>query len=145
MRGKARSHDTKEGPMRRGTLRSVAVLAVLFGFGASDLRAEEPKGLAAEIKFCQQLEKAKPVEPKASFTVPPRKVYAWTLITGGKGSFTIHHLWFKNDKQVYKHPITVRGGRYPTWSFLMVSKGKYRVEVQDEAGKTINTGEFSVE
>jgi len=128
--------------MRRG----IAVLATLAAIGIGGAaRGEESKGLAAEIKFCQKLEKFKPVDPKTSFTIPPNKIYAWTLITGGKGSFTIHHVWYKEERQVDKHPITVRGGRYPTWSCLMVRKGKYKVGVQDEAGKAFASGECTVE
>ncbi len=112
---------------------------------AERARAEEG-GLAAEVKFCEKLEKFKPVDPKTTFSsAETKKLYGWTLITGGKGAFTVNHTWLKNGKQVFKHTINVKGSRYPTWSFLRsVSKGSYKLEVSDEAGKVFATGEFTV-
>ena len=118
--------------------RAVIVLCV-YGALVGLAHAE---GLSAEIKFARTLEKHKPVDPGDSFT--PGKVYAWTLIQGGQGSFEIQHLWYKNDKRVYTHKINVRGGRYPTWSFLICSPGKYKVEVADAEGKVFQTGELTV-
>lgn len=109
-------------------------------------RGADEAGLSAEVKFCEKLEKFKPVDPKTTFTYPDtKKIYGWTLITGGKGAFTVKHTWFKNGKEVFKHTINVKGGRYPTWSFLKsVTKGSYKLEVSDEADKVFAQGEFTV-
>ena len=119
--------------------RMTSAIALCFALAAGVAHAE---GITAELKFARTLQKHKPVDPADSFT--PGKVYAWTLIQGGKGSFEVQHIWYKNDKQVYKHTCNVRGGRYPTWSFLIASLGAYKVEVADSEGKVIQTGEFKV-
>lgn len=114
--------------------------------GLIDRARAEEGGLAAEVKFCEKLEKFKPVDAKTTFPAGTKKLYGWTLITGGKGAFTVNHTWLKNGKQVFKHTVNAKGARYPTWSFLKsLSKGSYKLEVSDEAGKVFATGEFTVE
>jgi len=117
---------------------SAMSLCVVLGASAPALA----EGLTAELKFAKSLAKHQPVDPGESFE--PGKVYAWTLIQGGKGSFEVQHLWYKNGKRVYQHTIKVRGSRYPTWSFLIASPGKYRVEVADSEGEVFQTGELTV-
>jgi len=113
--------------------------------GAPAASGSDEAGLSADVKFCEKLEKYRPVDPKASFSYPTtKKVYGWTLITGGKGAFAVNHTGYKNGKEVCKHRINVRGGRYPTWSFLFVTKGAYKLEVSDEEGKVFAQGEFTV-
>lgn len=123
------------------TMLVVSVLGLCLATSGA-ARAEGETELTAELRFCKALEKYKPVDPGSSFE--RGKVYAWTLIQGGKGSFEVQHLWYKNGKQVYKHTVKVRGGKYPTWSFLIASPGAYKVEVADSEGKVFQTGEFTV-
>lgn len=124
----------------RTMIMMIAVPVASLLLAAAPARAEE--GLSVEIKFAKGLEKFKPVDEGTSFE--PSKIYAWTLIKGGKGSFKVQHLWYKNDKQVWKHLIPVRGSRFPTWSWLNVTPGDWKVEVTDEEGKVIQTGTFTV-
>jgi hypothetical protein len=124
---------------------SIFLAGALALLTSVDARAAEEAGLTADVKFCEKLERFKPADPQTSFTQPPtKKVYAWTLIKGGKGAFSVNHAWFKNGKQVFKHKINVKGSRYPTWSFLFVSKGSYKLEVSDENDQVFAQGEFTV-
>ena len=121
----------------RATISTIGVLLVVCTAGLS-----HAEGLTAEMKFAKTLQKFKPVDPGDSFE--PGKVYAWTLIEGGKGQFEVQHIWYKNERRVYKHTVSVRGGKYPTWSFLIATPGKYKVEVADSEGQVFQTGEFTV-
>jgi hypothetical protein len=120
--------------------KTISVMSICFVLGVAGLAHAD--GLSAELKFARSLSKHRPVDPGETFE--PGKVYAWTLIEGGKGTFEVQHLWYKNGKRVYQHTVQVRGSRYPTWSFLIASPGKYRVEVADGEGKVFQSGELTV-
>jgi hypothetical protein len=122
--------------------RTVAVIiaGLYLALASPALAADD--GLSAEMKFAKAVKKFKPVDEGTTFE--PSRVYAWTLIKGGKGSFKVTHVWYKNDKKVFKHEINIRGAKYPTWSFVNATAGSYKVEVQDETGKVIETGTFTV-
>lgn len=130
-----------EGKMR---IPSPVVLALLFAFAASMVPAlaRADTSLSAEMKFSRSLNKRRPVDAGTIFN--PGRVYAWTLIKGGKGRFTVNHLWYRNGKQVWSHAIKVRGKHYPTWSFLHVRTGRYKVELTDDQGTVITSGKFTI-
>lgn len=120
-----------------------AALAAAFASGLWFAPEALAQDLKVEIKFARSLEKRKPVDPGTSFT--PGKLYCWNHVTGGTGKFKIYHIWYVNGRKVRKQGITVKGKRWTTWSYYKVRRGNWKVEVQDEAGKVIGAGEFTVD
>lgn len=98
--------------------------------------------LTAEVKFASEVQDRQPVSPGASFA--PGKLYCWNLLQGGEGDYAIRHVWYKDGKQVWKRTVRAKGKKWVTWSFHNVTAGSWKVELQDESGKTIQTGEFTV-
>lgn len=121
-----------------GFVVAVALWAVPPWAGAVEAASE----ISVEMKFAKGLQKHRPVDEGTTFE--PAKVYAWTLIQGGQGTFTIHHVWYKNDRKVHRQTIQVRGRKYPTWSFVHVTAGSWKVDVTDENDRVLASGTFTV-
>jgi hypothetical protein len=127
-------------------LSCVLIVCVFALVGAVDrARGADEASPTAELKFCEKIEKLKPVDPKDSFTYPDtKKVYGWIRIAGGKGSLAVTATWLKDGKRAFKHKINIKDVRYPTWSFKFVTKGSWKLEISDDAGKVLGQGEFTV-
>lgn len=102
--------------------------------------AQAQAKLAVDLKFASTLQNREPADPGSSFAAG--KVYCWTRITGGQGEFKVFHVWYREGKKVTRRAVRVKGKRWTTWSYHKVTRGAWRVEVQDAAGKILASGEF---
>jgi hypothetical protein len=120
---------------------SLAALLVVDAV-ASPAHACEEAAPTIEMKLAKQIEARQPVGTGESFA--PGKLYCWNRVTGGDGEFTLYHVWLKDGKRVWKQPLTIKGARFATWSYLNVKPGSWKVEVQDESGAVLEQATFVV-
>lgn len=74
------------------------------------------------------------------------KVYCWIKVTGGQGK-TVTMKWYHDDKMLSEVPLEVAYATMRTYSYKTIfgNGGNWRVDVTDESGAVLRSGQFTVE
>lgn len=88
-----------------------------------------------------------PSGPAAAFPSSVGELYCWTRIVGLPAGSRIEHVWYRGDREVYRHATEVGGSNWRTWSRKSIPRdgaGPWRVEVVGPGGKLLRTLNFEV-
>jgi hypothetical protein len=88
-----------------------------------------------------------PVDSVDVFPVQNGKLYCFTRITGADEPTYVYHLWYREGQLMSRVELAVNTSSWRTWSaknLLEDWPGKWRVEIQDVAGKVLQTLEFQL-
>lgn len=102
--------------------------------------------LDVELKIGSDVQNREVVGETASFGADTEKVVAWTRVTGATQPVQIMHVWKHDGKEISRVPLNVQSASYRTFSRRSVAgmAGAWNVEVQDSAGKTLASKDFTV-
>ena len=71
-------------------------------------------------------------------------VYCWTKLSANTIPATIKHMWYLDDKDVFKYPLQLKVASTRTWSSRSVRSGNRGVDVTDESGTVLSSTSFKV-
>lgn len=98
--------------------------------------------MVIDVKIARDVQSRQPVDPGDSFA--PGKLFCWMHVVSDDSGFTVYHVWKKDGKRVWRQPVSVKGQRWTTWSFLNVKPGAWTVVIEDEGGAELATTSFTV-
>ena len=114
-----------------------------------DAEAGEAVTLKIEdMEFCTGIESWAPVGTGKEFPATVAKVYCFTRVNGAAESTEIVHVWYFNDEEKARVPLSVKSNSWRTWSSKRILEswtGKWRVDVLAADGKLLRSSEFLVE
>lgn len=97
------------------------------------------------MKFGTGVENNQIVGESNTFPNDVEKVYCWLKVLNGEGK-TITLKWYNNDVFLSSVPLEITYNSMRTYGFKTIygNGGNYKVDVVDEDGKVLQSGEFSV-
>ncbi|KAB2878440.1 DUF2914 domain-containing protein [bacterium] len=120
------------------------IVAVMMAFTITSnvIRAQ----VAIEsIKFGTGVEKNDVVGESTSFSAETDKVYCWLRITGAQGK-TVMVKWYRDNVFLSDVALEITSNNMRTYAYKTIfgNGGNYKVEIVDDGGNIIQTGEFVV-
>lgn len=124
----------------RCVMKYVGLLLLVF-FVSVNLRAQNIE----DMKFGTSVENNVIVGESKVFPNDVEKVYCWLLVTGGEGK-TLTIKWYYENKFLNDVVLELPYNRMRTYAFKTIAGngGNWRVDVLDESGKTLRSGDFTV-
>lgn len=121
----------------------------LFFTAAFSLNTIQAQNLSVEmIQFGTDVENREVVGADTAFASSIETVYCFTHITGAEGTAEIAHVWYYNDEEKARVPLTVRSNSWRTWSskrILPSWTGEWSVQVEDAEGNVLESGSFVIQ
>ena len=139
--------------MTNGQLLKTILLTVLLLFPAiSNVMALE-ESESAQITInrfltCQGVEDREPAGATTSFAAGTEKAYAYLEATGISSDVEISFVWFHENQEVARVPLSIRqGNRWRTYASKKLTgrTGAWRVEIQDATATILAAVDFTVE
>lgn len=98
------------------------------------------------MKFGTGVESNEVTGEAASFPANVDKVYCWVKVTGAQGK-TLKMKWYLGDKLLSDVPLEITYNSMRTYSYKSIfgNSGAWRVDVVDDAGTVVHSGQFTVE
>ena len=100
----------------------------------------------ARIAFTTLIKKREPLNSITSVSYRQNRVYLFTEIENMRGR-RVTHIWYYNNKQVYKKRFKIRGTSWRIWTSKKITKymvGDWKVVVVDGSGKILTTKHLQV-
>lgn len=101
-----------------------------------------------KAEACLDIENHEPIASGSEFSCRDDKVWIYSKVKMEKGSKGfIKHVYFLNGREIQSIELKVKGPTFRTRSYKTMNEsmgGNWKVEVQDEAGKLLDTVEFYV-
>ena len=124
----------------------VPVAIFVFMISAGLVQAES--GLdVSQITFATSIEDRQPIGPGTSFPADVERVFCFTAINGAEGETSVSHVWYFNDTEMARVPLSVRAAAWRTWSSKRIMPywiGQWRVDVESANGEVLTSKEFTV-
>ncbi|MBL7959834.1 DUF2914 domain-containing protein [bacterium] len=97
------------------------------------------------IKFGTGVEKNDVVGESTSFSAENDKVYCWLRITGAQGK-TVMVKWYRDNVFLSDVALEITSNNMRTYAYKTIfgNGGNYKVEIVDDGGNIMQTGEFVV-
>ncbi len=124
--------------MRQQLVWLAVILAICSGaaFSQSDTVCRLEK-----IVTATGVELKDPVGEAKEFDASIGKVYCWMRIACGDIPKTVTHVWYLENEEQLKVPLTVKFPSMRTWSHKNIRPGNWKVQVKDDTGAVL--GEIS--
>jgi hypothetical protein len=78
------------------------------------------------------------------FPAGTERVYCLSRVNAANAPTTVNHVWTKDGVKLDEVPLAVRFSPFTTYSYHFVSPGDWKVDVQDDAGRTVSSIQFTV-
>lgn len=128
---------------------SYSVILVMVIVLSSGLFAQNRENIKVEkIAVCTSVENRQPIGVDSVFTANVGHLYCYIKLVSPTDMSKVSHVWFYQDKQMYKIDLTIKAKTFRTWSsktILSDWKGDWRVEVQDSTGNIITSTSFKIQ
>jgi len=128
-----------------GSLTSGGLMAEESG---SDVAAKDSRGLSMEqAVMCDSIKDFEPVNTAVVFSMEIGKIYCFTSFDHVPQKMVIYHNWYRSDNLVTTKRLTLQPPKWSTFSSIQLreaDKGLWRLEIKDQAKKTLKTLRFSV-
>ncbi|CAB5163711.1 hypothetical protein D3OALGB2SA_5601 [Olavius algarvensis associated proteobacterium Delta 3] len=129
-------------------LRKTIIPVVIFVFIISAGLVQAESGMqVAQVTFATAVEDRQPIGPGTSFPTTVERVYCFTAINGAEGEASVSHVWYYNDTEMARVPLSVRAAAWRTWSSKRIMPfwvGQWRVDVESADGDILTSKEFSI-
>ncbi len=112
----------------------------LFAQNKGDIKVEN-------IAICTSVENRQPVGTDSVFSAQIGHLSCYTSLVSQMDMAKVSHVWYYQDKQIFKIDLTMKAKTWRTWSSKTIIsewKGDWRVEVQDSTGNVINSTSFKL-
>jgi len=122
----------------------VAIFIFIIGAGIAQAESELQVN---QVTFATAVEDRQPIGPGTSFEADVERVYCFTAISGAEEETSISHVWYFNDTEMARVPLSVRAATWRTWSSKRIMPywiGQWRVDVESANGDVLTSKEFSV-
>lgn len=96
----------------------------------------------------RNVENHEPVGVTDTFSADAEKAYAFLEATDISADVQVDFVWYHDETEIARVPLSIRKGyRWRTYSSKKLAgrTGKWRVEIQDQSGKSLSSLEFTVE
>lgn len=118
---------------------------LLFAFAIDAVQAQTLT--VRTIQFGTDIENRQLVGMDSIFSNNIGTVYCYTHITGARDATDIVHIWYYEDEEKARVPLTVKSESWRTWSSKTIQPvwtGKWQVVVVDANGKKLASDSFHV-
>jgi hypothetical protein len=129
------------------TLTTTVIAIALVGLLVPRAASAQSAFTVSELSVATNVVDRRPSGVATSFGADVERVYAWTLVEGGAGETTLHHVWIHGDIERADLELRVGGSPWRTWSNKAIPpewSGDWRVEIRDANGAVLDTVRFTV-
>lgn len=128
-------------------MRKITLTLVFVSFFAiSELYAQQQLELNT-IQFGTDVENRELVGADSTFSTDVGTVFCYTHLTGVQDTTEIAHVWYYQDEEKARVPLSVRSSDWRTWSskkILPSWAGEWTVRVEDAEGNVLGSSSFIV-
>lgn len=128
-------------------MRKITLTLVFVSFFAiSELYAQQQLELNT-IQFGTDVENRELVGADSTFSIDVGTVFCYTHLTGAQDTTEIAHVWYYQDEEKARVPLSVRSSDWRTWSskkILPSWAGEWTVRVEDAEGNVLGSSSFIV-
>ena len=127
--------------MKKLTLTSLLVLFLVTGtIFAQDLSIET-------IEIGTAVENREIIGADSTFAPYVENIFCLTKVTGAQDTTEIFHVWFYEDEEKARTPLSVRSSSFRTWSSKRILEswtGSWRVAIEDLDGNVLAEKSFKI-
>jgi hypothetical protein len=143
--------DGASADLSGGAMKLFAALSVAgcMLFLSITVFAGEPALKITEMAVTTKIVKGNPIDAvrRISFS-SVKELYCFTRIVNPGGEATgVKHVWFKDGQPVAEQELSVKGGKWRTWSKHAVDResvGEWRVDALDREGNLLRSVKFRI-
>lgn len=128
-------------------MRPVIISAVFVFVLVSLAGAEQRAFNVSRFVICSNIEDKEPTGISNEFKSSRKRVYAFFEATDITSDTQVRFIWYYEDKEAARIDLPLmKSARWRTYSSKVLGdrKGRWKVELLDEGGNTIETVEFNV-
>ena len=110
-------------------------------------RENSPDATLVEAVMCEGIESFQPVNASVVFSIAQGEVFCYSRFDPVLTKTDIFHKWYKRDKLIFTMKLKLSPPKWSSFSRIQIrdaDKGPWRVEIQDEKGKILETLRFSM-
>jgi hypothetical protein len=122
-------------------------LVVIFLLPVLAVAQETPTITIEDIQICTSIENRQPVGADTSFAKDIGQLYCFTKLSSDQDTTSIFHVWYYNDKEMFRIELDVKAKTWRTWSSKMIIDiwiGEWRVDVLSSDGNILTTKQFTI-
>jgi hypothetical protein len=122
-------------------------LVVILFLSFQVFAREAPIITVEDIQICTSVADRQPVGADTSFTKDIGQLYCFTKLSSDQDTATIFHVWYYNDKEMFKVELNTKAKTWRTWSnkkILDTWTGEWRVDVLSSDGKVLISKQFTI-
>ena len=127
--------------MKKLTLTSILVLFLATGtLYAQSLSVET-------IEIGTAVENREIVGADSTFSPYVENIFCLTKVTGAQDTTEIFHVWFYEDEEKARTPLSIRSSSFRTWSSKTILEswtGSWRVAIEDLDGNVLAETSFTI-
>lgn len=115
--------------------------------GGQEPADPSPKMELVRAVICESIENFQPVHPAVVFSISQGEVFCFSEFDPVREKTDIFHKWFKRDKLIFTMRLTLSPPKWSSFSRIQIrdaDKGPWRVEIQDETFRVLQTLRFSM-
>jgi len=106
-----------------------------------------PAIVVEDIQVCTSVENRQPVGADTSFSKDIGQLYCFTKLTSDQDTTSIFHVWYYNDKEMFRIELNVNAKTWRTWSSKRIMDtwtGGWRVDVLSSDGNILTSKQFTI-
>jgi hypothetical protein len=123
-------------------------VAIVFLLPALAFDQGTPTIVVEDIQICTSVENRQPVGADTSFSKDIGQLYCFTKLTGDQDTTSIFHVWYYNDREMFRIELNVNAKTWRTWSSKRIMDtwtGVWRVDVLSSDGNVLTSKEFTIQ
>jgi hypothetical protein len=125
----------------------IGAAALAFGISSPALSQDKTPVAVSEASLCLDVVDLSCVGENAQFPVEAGKIYCFSRIVGAQTPITITHVWYYNDHEMARVPLTVNSSNWRTYSskrILPAQVGEWHVDIMGPQGELLKKIVFNV-
>jgi hypothetical protein len=106
-----------------------------------------PTIVVEDIQICTSVENRQPVGVNTSFSKDIGQLYCFTRLSSSQDTTSIFHVWYYNDKEMFRIELDVNAKTWRTWSSKRIIDtwtGEWRVDVLSSDGNVLTSKQFTI-
>jgi hypothetical protein len=128
--------------------KSLFGVAVIFLLPVLALAQETPTITVEDIQICTSVENRQPVGADTSFSKDIGQLSCFTRLSSDQDTTSIFHVWYYNDKEMFRKELNVNAKAWRTWSSKRIIDtwtGGWRVDVLSSDGNVLASKQFTIQ
>ena len=129
-------------------IKSLFGVAVIFLLPVLAFAQGTPNIVVEDIQISTSVENRQPVGADTSFSKDIGQLYCYTKISSDLDTTSIFHVWYYNDREMFRKELNVNAKAWRTWSSKRIIDtwtGGWRVDVLSSDGRVLTSKQFTIQ